>query len=193
MRKVFLDLGAYYGDSINEFLNTPKHSNRQTFALRDDAAQYDIIAVEPCATNLKLQEHHPNITIIEKVAWVVDGMISFRMAKEGPFTVASCVSHYPFIGDTRGTEYVSMPSFDVAEYIRKLQCDYLVVKMNVESSEYEILPRMLEINAMRKVNELYLEFHHRGDPKYDKQRMDLTAKIKECGVKLYEHWWRSVK
>jgi len=185
--KHYIDVGAYNGDSVREFLQP--RSRRRTFLPRDDAPTYRIIAIEPCATNLKLRESCPTAEVIEKVAWTHDGHVDFyEVPPPHSQTVASCVASLPFIGDRSPARLVPLPCFDFPRYLADLESEYTVVKMNAETSEYLLLPRILDLGA--RVDELYVEFHHLGHPEWDARRGDITRRLEAAGVQVFDRWWR---
>jgi len=53
-----------------------------------------------------------------------------------------------------------LKSHEVANKIR-YKNDYIVLKMDIETSEYYVLPHLIETGALEYINEIYVEFHLR--------------------------------
>eukprot|EP00250_Pteridium_aquilinum_P001906 c12113_g1_i1 orf=386-2140(+) len=91
--------------------------------------------------------------------------------------------------------------FDFAEWLAKAvtKDDFVVMKMDIEGTEFDLLPRMLETGAMCLVDELFLECHYnrwqRTSPKrtskykstYD-ECLSLFQALRRNGV-LVHQWW----
>eukprot|EP01001_Neometanema_parovale_P007511 NODE_3810_length_1159_cov_102.952703_g3623_i0.p1 GENE.NODE_3810_length_1159_cov_102.952703_g3623_i0~~NODE_3810_length_1159_cov_102.952703_g3623_i0.p1 ORF type:complete len:120 (+),score=2.82 NODE_3810_length_1159_cov_102.952703_g3623_i0:761-1120(+) len=55
-----------------------------------------------------------------------------------------------------------VPSVDIARYLQEnFQLnDFVVCKMDIEGAEYSVIPRLLQTDAVRLVDELFLECHY---------------------------------
>ncbi|EXB78513.1 hypothetical protein L484_011136 [Morus notabilis] len=92
--------------------------------------------------------------------------------------------------------------FDFADWLKKTvsRSDFVVVKMDVEGTEFHLIPRLIKTGAMCLVDELFLECHYNRmqrccpgerSVKYEKtydQCLDLLKLIRESGV-LVHQWW----
>ena len=65
--------------------------------------------------------------------------------------------------------------------------DYIVLKMDIEGSEYRVLQKMIEDASIDYIDHLYIEWHHRYLPQeYADLTLLLCKYIKSRGVKLHE-------
>lgn len=179
--KAYLDLGSHNGNSIQEFLESSS-----IFIKRNDAQYYQIWAFEPNSEYHKLNERFPNINILP-VAWLYNGQVEF---KNDPASLSSCVSQYTMqCYDEAYSKKETFACVDLAEFILNLNTDYLVVKMDVESAEYALIPRLIETKAIHKINELYVEFHHPGNPEYEQIKLNIMDYIKNnCAMEFFDNW-----
>jgi FkbM family methyltransferase len=148
MGKIYVDCGAHNGTSIQEFWN-----NGNIFLPRPDAKDYKVIAFEPNARIYDLERRFPTVQVIPAAVWTRDGKIIFKNQPKG---MSSRPSIYKLRGDYRR---VNFPCIDFAAFLKSLVCEYLVVKMDIECSEYHVLPWLLTQNIAHKIDELYVEWH----------------------------------
>ena len=81
---------------------------------------------------------------------------------------------------------------DLAELINRYDHnDYVVVKLDIEGSEYKILPDLLEKGALRKIDAIGVEYHSNLTPHdIGYNTPDSFAKIFNIfGIKLFK-WSR---
>jgi hypothetical protein len=95
-----------------------------------------------------------------------------------------------------------VPAFDLAEWMRRTfsEQDYVVMKMDVEGTEFELIPRMIDTGAICLVDELFLECHYNRwqrccpgerSPKYQNtygECLELFTSLRNRGV-LVHQWW----
>jgi FkbM family methyltransferase len=183
MKKVYIDCGSHDGGSITEFLQSAS-----IFIKRADASVYKIYAVEPNAGYHKLQEKFPTVEVLASAAWLYDGEVEFKNA-EG--SLSSCVSQYTMqCYDESYSQRTVFPCFDLAQFILNLDAEYIVLKMDVESAEYDLIPRLIETKAINKINEIYVEFHHPGNLINEKAKADITDYIRQhCShLQFFDNW-----
>lgn len=149
MRRVFLDLGAYTGDTIE-------------LALR--RAAFDIIyGFEPLRENFgKLRsryEDHPGVILINAAADESDGEATLYKGNAQ-------------FGDVGGSLYREMTTIssdsekvrtvDFSAFVKSSFCDddYIVLKMDIEGKEYGVLSKMIRDATISRVDELYCEWHY---------------------------------
>lgn len=72
------------------------------------------------------------------------------------------------------TEIVRTKSVDLAALVNKHAInDYVVLKMDVEGSEYTLLPDMLKKGALNKIDAIGVEYHTSLSP--DNQPYDISV------------------
>jgi hypothetical protein len=97
-----------------------------------------------------------------------------------------------------GAQVRSVPAFDFAEWLTEQ--DYVVMKMDVEGTEFYLIPRLFDTGAICLIDELFLECHYNRwqkccpgerSPKYENtyaECLDLFSLLRESGV-LVHQWW----
>merc|ERR1712113_416271 len=90
------------------------------------------------------------------------------------------------------------PAFDVADFLRRRAdvVDYVVVKMDIEGSEYDVLRHLLKEKVTNLIDELFVEFHTEIDTccrppndvgRHREDAVNLIKTLRAAGV--YVHEW----
>ena len=80
----------------------------------------------------------------------------------------------------------------LSDLINQIDCtDNLVVKLDIEGSEYSVLLDLIETESIKKIDSLYVEFHNSfidGDKRkeFDRQRDDILLYIKNTDIQFTE-------
>ena len=154
-KRLFIDLGANIGQAHQFFKGI--YPNKH----------YDYILVEPnkfCIEKLKLLIDNSNITILQAAAWIKkEQKLFYGIAESGnsTFLGASIIEDHKTISyNVEKETAVLVETFDFSEFLleKSMIYDEIVVKMDVESSEYDILERLID-NNIRLIDRLFVEFH----------------------------------
>lgn len=92
--------------------------------------------------------------------------------------------------------------FDFAEWLKSTvtEKDFVVMKMDVEGTEFDLIPRLFETGAICLIDEIFLECHYNRwqrccpgerSAKYEKtygQCLELFTSLRDRGV-LVHQWW----
>ncbi|RVW63800.1 hypothetical protein CK203_053723 [Vitis vinifera] len=92
--------------------------------------------------------------------------------------------------------------FDFANWLKNSvsERDFVVMKMDVEGTEFDLIPRLFETGAICLIDEIFLECHYNRwqrccpgerSSKYQKtydQCLDLFSNLRNSGV-LVHQWW----
>jgi FkbM family methyltransferase len=150
-RKIFIDGGARTGELFEIIKNDmPQYSD------------FEFILYEP----------HPNHTVFlenlskEKNCKFVNGAISDRT------DIRDFYCAIDFYGDQGSTlcsdkkekldleNPIKIQSYDIVEILNEFNSDdYVVLKLDVEGSEYDIIQRLIDTDNLNKVNEYIIEWH----------------------------------
>lgn len=153
MKKVFVDLGAYDGDTVREFYNWGK--------LTGDPNEYDIYMFEPnpkFADQLrKMAEGNGKLFYSNKAAWLKDGEIEFAVDNTDTPMGSTAEQSKLNIWDTM--PHIKVESFDFSEWVKQFKDDYLLVKMDIEGAEFPVLEKMLKDDTVSCIDKLLCEFH----------------------------------
>ncbi|KAF8721384.1 hypothetical protein HU200_023096 [Digitaria exilis] len=208
-RYVYIDVGARgYGSSIGGWFRKqyPKQNHTfEVFAVEADPAFHGEYATKK------------GVTLLPYAAWVRNETLTFEI-KDGPGKKGDNNNSSAKRGNGRGMgrirhaagaakgvssgEVRRVPAFDLAAWLKRTvsEQDYVVMKMDVEGTEFDLIPRMIDTGAICLVDELFLECHYNrwqrccpGERslKYTNtygQCLELFASLRNSGV-LVHQWW----
>jgi FkbM family methyltransferase len=177
--KIFIDLGAYTGDTI-------------IAAFRNNEGYEKYIAFEPDADNVKkLRENLqflPNVEIVEAAAYVKNEVVQFhKHIDEGVRQDAKEGGTLERTKKNVSQDNVAMVTgIDFAEYLQKnvREQDHVVLKIDIEGSEYDLLQHLIDTNAISLVDELYCEWHKHKVSGKDEIHKQLVAKLQSLGFNI---------
>jgi FkbM family methyltransferase len=195
MKNVFLDLGTHYGQGLREFIEKYKMNNLwRIHTFEANPVTYDVFTKQ-------YHQQTPWVIPHQKAVGYYNGTITVNMETppgEGATGMGSSVipleewdpwggkNHEPF------KSTAEVPCIDFAEFIQKnfSKEDFIVIKMDIEGSEYETLKRLITTDVIDYIDDLYVEWHNRCFP--DPSAMielesKLIGEIENRGVKL-ESW-----
>jgi FkbM family methyltransferase len=178
MRKVFIDLGMYNGDSIEQFYNWYK--------LIDNPLEYEIFGFEPNPGSFRLADkkigHRQNVVLEELAAWTEDGEAEFAVDDIGS-TVMKTKRNWD------SSEHITVKTFDFSRWLKarfREDC-FIVLKMDIEGAEFPLLEKMIKDGTDKLVNELLVEFHPNKVSDYTTtHKNDLIQRLTYRGVEVYE-------
>ena len=111
-----------------------------------------------------------------------------------PATGGSCVKEIkdklerPDHHDVKLTfpETLEVEAIDFSMWIREnfVEDDYIFLKMDIEGSEYKVLPKMIEDGTINYINDLIIEWHDWQLPSYREQTIELQHKLSSLGVNV---------
>ncbi len=83
-------------------------------------------------------------------------------------------------------EPVSVECIDFSKWIidNFSEDDFIFLKMDIEGSEYKILPKMIEDNSIKYINKLAIEWHHWIMPEFKEETDNLIQKINSLGIEI---------
>lgn len=156
--RLYMDVGSNLGQGYAYFSHFLK------------PVYYDSVLIEPnphCLQTLRRKYgQHSNMEIIEAAAWKEDGELSlYGLVEDERGTTsqgASVVSdHNSSLYETNKNQALCVPAISLSRLIfEKAQCyDHIILKLDIESSEYEVLPELLQSGALSHVYHLFIEFH----------------------------------
>ncbi|XP_050380608.1 uncharacterized protein LOC126797893 [Argentina anserina] len=201
-RYAYVDVGARsYGSSIGSWFKKQYPKQNKTF---------EVFAIEADKTFHEQYKVKKGVTLLPYAAWVRNETLSFEIngdpgeeVKEkgrGMGRIQPVQSEKEAGFD--GQEVDRIQGFDFADWVKNTftEKDFVVMKMDVEGTEFDLIPRLFETGAICLIDELFLECHYnrwqRTRPgersaKYEKtygQCLDLFTSLRQSGV-LVHQWW----
>lgn len=167
-RKVFIDAGANVGMAVRSFLG--EKANRrmwEVFGNRMDAYEYEIHVFEPLSGAFKLLERLQvaltlsgvKVFLYNKVCHIEDGTVMFLT--DDDVLQTSAVRGVGAASTEKKHEAVEKEAVNFPDWVREnfKKEDHVVLKMDVEGSEYTLIEAMLANKAFAIVDEFYVEWH----------------------------------
>ncbi|KAE8696495.1 CASP-like protein [Hibiscus syriacus] len=200
-RYVYVDVGARsYGSSIGSWFRKQYPKQNKTFhvyAIEADKhfhQQYD--------SKKKM------VTLLPYAAWVRNETLRFEINRDpGQEEVSELKDKGRGMGRIQpvrssGGEVDEIQGFDFAEWLKNTvtESDFVVMKMDVEGTEFDLIPRLFETGAICLIDEIFLECHYnrwqrcctgQRSTKYEKnygQCLQLFTSLRDSGV-LVHQWW----
>lgn len=154
-----------------------------------------------------------NVNLLPYAAWVRNESLFFQINREpggkkkksskektagrGMGRIGVVQSSSKFVGS-----YDKIMGFDFASWLKSTisNRDFVLVKMDVEGTEFHLIPRLIETGAICLIDEMFLECHYNRwqrccpgerSPKYQKtyaECLDLFISLRKSGV-LVHQWW----
>jgi FkbM family methyltransferase len=157
-RRLFVDCGSNVGQGYTFFSKY----------LPPD--RYDAILIEPNPNCIgALREAFgsvANIDIVQGAAWVRNEKLKlFGLVEDerGEQTQGASVVAEHNSGDYESDREAALEvdAFSLAELLEDKARDYdeIIVKMDIESSEYEVLRHLLDTGAAKHISHIFIEFH----------------------------------
>lgn len=166
MKKIFLDLGSYDGDTLKLF--------RDKYP---DGKSYKAYCFEP---NRFLASHYDklNCEYIKAAAWTHDGQVRFYVAEK---YIASTVmpNKHGRIKIFNKIVRNMVPCIDFSSWLEKNVSidDDVVCKIDIEGAEYDVLEKVVGDGNLKFIKKLYVDWHANKLENFDKSRHDKLAKL----------------
>ncbi|KAG6643502.1 uncharacterized protein LOC122277157 [Carya illinoinensis] len=200
-RYVYVDVGARsYGSSIGSWFKKQYPKQNKTF---------EVYAIEADKAFHEEYSLKKRIRLLPYAAWVRNETLKFEInrdpGKNGSDNGRGMGRIQPFGGGgggNNGGDVNEIQGFDFANWLKNTvsERDYVVMKMDVEGTEFELIPRLFETGAICLVDEVFLECHYsrwqrccpgQRSSKYEKtyeQCLELFTSLRQSGV-LVHQWW----
>ena len=176
---LFIDCGSNLGQGFTFF--------EQYFPLKT----FDYILVEPnpfCKEELikkiNQKKQEGSVDLITKAASSSEGTTEFYGLVEGnrgkTTEAASTLKEHVSSWYTHSEEdAITVDTFSLADFIRNKASLYkiIVVKMDIESSEYDVLEDLLKKGVHKKIATIFTEFHSRQMTEPDKTIYENREKV----------------
>jgi len=110
----------------------------------------------------------PDIKIYNQAIYSQDCSKIFRFSEK--YSVGgSIIDYHNSLYKSKKNNEVLVRCVDIVKIIEDLHCDELVIKLDIESSEYDVLERMINSKIIFGVKKIYCEFHSQYMNSRDKE------------------------
>lgn len=180
MSNIYVDIGAYDGDSVEQFRNWSKLSF-------PDKSNWEIYAFEPNPkfTAVLRKKQTDSIHFEAKAAWVEDTKLKFAVDDSETPLGSTLMPGKKAIWDTK--DKIEVEAFDFSQWLKQFKDDFVVVKMDCEGAEFPILDKMIKDETIHIPYVLLVEFHPNKVVEYTTTHKNgLIRKIQKLGVNIKE-------
>jgi len=144
--KIFIDLGAYNGDTINKAIK--QYGDVDLF-----------VAFEPDPVTFKaLRDNVPESVICYRAAASdTNGITKLYICPTGAMG-------HSLIGTkiTVSDKFVEVEEIDFSEYINKFsQNDEIILKVDIEGKEYDLFRKLVSSPNIKLIKKLFCEWHYK--------------------------------
>ncbi len=167
--------------------------------------KFDHIMVEPnpsCIIELKKKylknnSNSKNLIIIDKAADIKDGTAFFyglNNKEKGKYSDGASIQdfHNSALYTLDKNDVVEVETFDFSKFINKCRINYdlIVLKMDIEGSEYGILSKLLTDDTAKYLDLIFVEFHSAYMVKEKKIEFETIEKLliksfRKLGIEFY--------
>ena len=178
-RKVFIDCGSNDGDTIRIFLKK-----------FPDSENYELFAFEPNEDLIKLgRKNYVNTVVINKAVWTKNEDRKFYVGIKNGRSTNSRLEEFTN-GRNMGkfsSEPIVVQCIDFSAWIKDTFNidDEIILKLDIEGSEYDVIEKMIEDGTIQYINQLYIEFHTTHKKSAATDGTALTKKMNSLGVKVF--------
>ncbi|KAL3001289.1 hypothetical protein AAZX31_09G258500 [Glycine max] len=201
-RYVYVDVGARsYGSSIGSWFRKQYPKQNKT---------YHVYAIEADKTFHQEYGLKKGITLVPYAAWVKNETLMFeihRNPREHVEVKGRGMGRIQPLQSSLGKgefdgKVEKIQGFDFANWLKKMvsKNDFVVMKMDVEGTEFDLIPRLIKTGAICLIDEIFLECHYnrwqrccpgQRSSKYEKtydQCLQLFNSLRQSGV-LVHQWF----
>ena len=178
--KVFIDLGAYDGDTIEKAMK-----------LFPDMDYY--YGFEPYSANFNALQKKlgkdKRVKLYKVAVGVKTGKqrlysLSYKyFALHGKQVGASLIKEKSNINNDT---YSIVKVINFSKFLKYTfkKDDLIILKVDIEGMEYELLNHLIETGMIEYINEIYCEWHHHKMPSYDDIHKQTIEKLQKLGYNL---------
>jgi FkbM family methyltransferase len=189
MNKVFIDCGSNKGQGLRSFIE--KYNMDKDWLI-------DLYEPNPlCRLNENIIDltDKLNITVNNSAVFDYSGTINFSQFLENDEgSSVNCLMSKGVCSDVNNPSYrkhdtiIDVRCVDICDVLHKYKKDdFIVVKMDIEGSEFSTLRKLLKSNYIEYINDLYVEWHTPFVNGEDDSSCDgLKTLIKQKGINLHE-------
>ena len=186
-RKVFLDCGTNRGQGL-----------RQLVGRLGIDSSWLVEAFEPNANGCNTAKHledMPYVKLHNKAVYDRTGVVEFSIMTEDD--QGSSIRKYMDSGiciDENHPSYrnhdcvIEVECVDISDILKQYDdSDFIAVKLDVEGSEFAIIRKILKDGTIKKINELFVEWHTPYlSSETPQTEAELKSNIQNLGVKLHD-------
>lgn len=184
MKKVFLDIGGNKGQGLRKFIEMYSIDNT-----------WIVETFEPelaCELNKHIEDLN-FVKINDSAVWTHTGEVTFsRYLSNLEGSSVECLMSEGNCSDPNSVDYrwhdnlIQVKCIDISELLNRYDDDdFIVVKMDIEGSEYNVVRKAIQDGTIKKINDLWIEWHFNHVKNENiLTTFDLKNQIRNLGVNL---------
>jgi FkbM family methyltransferase len=187
MKKVFIDGGAHKGEAIEVLLD--KRADLKGCEIHFFEPNPELIGL---LENIVKENKGYDIKVYHSAIWMADGEINFLESVERWGTLASTV--VPSMKEIwglkldRGNPH-KVPAKSLSKFLDNFdKNDYIVVKLDIEGSEYYVIDDLFTSGKIEMIDELYIEWHDHFFPHLKNKGDELRRRLSSANLKVRNDW-----
>ena len=152
MKNVFIDCGAYNGNSVRKFIENNNYEGFLFYCFEPNKTfKKDI---------LKLREN-VSLCYLDKACWINNRKRKLRIGLKANNVSSTLMQDKKIKGKVklRSIECIDFSLWLKETFEPKESNDFIVLKMNIEGAEYPVLEKMIEDDAIKLIDEFYINWH----------------------------------
>ncbi len=94
-----------------------------------------------------------------------------------------------FKGNILREKFVEVEAIDLYSFIKKLNCEIEILKIDVEGVEYEIINKLIDTKLIYNIKNVFVELHAKKIPELEEKEMKLKTRISKLNLKNINLDW----
>jgi FkbM family methyltransferase len=154
---IFLDLGTHKGEGLLEFFDY--NIIDDTYEVHTFEASPSLDTVNEINNKIKDIKNFPKkINFYNKAIWVEDGYLDFNDRKDMASHIES--TGFKYFQEKDQFNSIKVECINFVNFVNSLPKEsYIVCKMDIEGSEFQVLRHLISTESIKKINKIYVEFH----------------------------------
>lgn len=181
MKKIFIDGGARVGESIEYLLEK-----------RNDLLGCEVYFFEcnPIHINtlnkIKDENKNYNFHVSDCALWINDGEMPLYVSVDR-WGDLGCTLHKEKREKLDTENPIVVKTIRLSDFLDNFSNqDYIVLKLDIEGSEYEVINDLINTDKIKKINELHVEWHDHFF--LEKTSYFLKEKLKKYNIFVNNNW-----
>lgn len=173
MRNIYIDCGAYNGDTIKQFNNWKGLLG---------VGKWQIYAFEPNPA-FHAQLKKADIKFDKRAIWISNTEKDFAIDNtENPFGSTLMRSKEIW----QHSKKIKVKTLNFSNWLIKFKEDFVIVKMDIEGAEFPVIDKLLKDNTIDIISILFVEFHHNKIREYTTEYKNGLLKKINKKIEVYE-------
>lgn len=201
MKKIFFDCGSHLFQGFDSFVSICNiDENWECYSFEANPITYELSKSKyESLLNQGFKINHYNYAVLDKddyvdvnctIAHDYDGSVTGSYTGQGSNVLSNPPQGWNFTYDE--SKY-KVKTIDFSKFLKENATpdDYVVVKMDIEGSEFPVIDKLILDNMMKYINVLYVEYHEKffDDINFYSTKKENHIKIFDMAGSKIEPWF----